>query len=300
MGYYKNNNGDLLKVAGSSLYADNPIGTILAFGGSEIPVGWHLCDGTAVSRTAYAELFAIIGTNFGVGDGSTTFNLPDLRGEVIRGAGTNSHSGQGNGGLVGEHQDATKHCAMETSGGRIYYPNGYALENKSGVYVPPNADSYAGLGNWYYSAVGTNNNSGNGAVYTSRMTNTSCPFIIKCKPVAFPSDILTQIGDALSYSTTEKLTGGRWIDGKPIYRRVWNTTLPASSGGEFASFGCVVDKLISVGGMIEHSSGSLLSVQANPYVSIATNAQRTHLAWNTNDYLSRPCQIIAEYTKTTD
>lgn len=51
---------------------------------------WFLCNGQAISRTTYADLFAIIGTNFGVGDGSTTFNLPDYRGKFLRGLGGNS------------------------------------------------------------------------------------------------------------------------------------------------------------------------------------------------------------------
>ena len=49
------------------------------------PGGWLECDGSAVSRTTYSGLFAAIGTAFGTGDGSTTFNLPDLRGEFVRG-----------------------------------------------------------------------------------------------------------------------------------------------------------------------------------------------------------------------
>lgn len=51
---------------------------------------WFLCNGQAISRTTYAELFSIIGTNFGAGDGSTTFNLPDYRGKFLRGLGGNS------------------------------------------------------------------------------------------------------------------------------------------------------------------------------------------------------------------
>src|SRR5699024_9741731 len=49
------------------------------------PAGWLKCNGRAVSRTIYADLFAAIGTSFGNGDGSTTFNLPDFRGEFLRG-----------------------------------------------------------------------------------------------------------------------------------------------------------------------------------------------------------------------
>ena len=59
-----------------------PPGVILPFGGASAPQGWLLCHGQAISRTDYAELFAAIGTTFGVGDGSTTFNLPDMRGRA--------------------------------------------------------------------------------------------------------------------------------------------------------------------------------------------------------------------------
>lgn len=60
-------------------------GTVLPFAGAAAPNGWLLCYGQAVSRTDYAILFGIIGTTFGAGDGSTTFNLPDLRGRVPAG-----------------------------------------------------------------------------------------------------------------------------------------------------------------------------------------------------------------------
>ena len=62
-----------------------PAGVISAFGGTTAPNGYLICDGSAVSRTTYPDLFAAIGTSFGAGDGSTTFNLPDLRGTFLRG-----------------------------------------------------------------------------------------------------------------------------------------------------------------------------------------------------------------------
>lgn len=65
-------------------------GIIQMFGGSTPPSGWLLCDGSAVSRTQYSALFEAIGTTWGAGDGSTTFNLPDLRGRAPIGAGTGS------------------------------------------------------------------------------------------------------------------------------------------------------------------------------------------------------------------
>jgi microcystin-dependent protein len=64
---------------------DTPPGVVVAFAGSAAPNGWLICDGSAVSRTTYAALFAAIATAYGSGDGSTTFNLPDLRGRVAVG-----------------------------------------------------------------------------------------------------------------------------------------------------------------------------------------------------------------------
>lgn len=60
-------------------------GIITTFAGSTPPAGWLPCDGSAVSRTDYATLFAVVGTTYGAGDGSTTFNLPDLSGRVVIG-----------------------------------------------------------------------------------------------------------------------------------------------------------------------------------------------------------------------
>jgi len=62
-----------------------PTSAVMAFAGGDPPSGWLYCDGQAVSRTTYAALFAIISTTYGAGNGSTTFNVPDLRGVFIRG-----------------------------------------------------------------------------------------------------------------------------------------------------------------------------------------------------------------------
>lgn len=62
-----------------------PIGSITLYGASTPPSGWLLCDGSAVSRTSYAALFAVISTVYGTGDGLTTFNIPNTSGKTIRG-----------------------------------------------------------------------------------------------------------------------------------------------------------------------------------------------------------------------
>lgn len=64
-----------------------PPGVVTAYAGSVAPQGWLFCDGAAISRTTYANLFAAIGTAYGAGDGSSTFNLPDFRGRMLVGRG---------------------------------------------------------------------------------------------------------------------------------------------------------------------------------------------------------------------
>lgn len=63
---------------------DLPPATVHAFAGTTAPEGWAMCDGSEVSRTEYAALFAAVGTTYGVGDGLDTFNLPDMRGQFLR------------------------------------------------------------------------------------------------------------------------------------------------------------------------------------------------------------------------
>jgi phage-related tail fiber protein len=70
---------------GGGVIAGSEIGSVSAFAMPTPPTGWLVCDGTAISRTEYADLFATIGTLWGQGDQVSTFNLPDLRGEFVRG-----------------------------------------------------------------------------------------------------------------------------------------------------------------------------------------------------------------------
>ena len=86
--------GDV-KVSGSVVFQDSssintapkdlPIGILFPYAGTAPPNGWMLCNGQEVSRGTYSNLFAVIGDSYGIGDGSTTFNLPDLRGRMPMG-----------------------------------------------------------------------------------------------------------------------------------------------------------------------------------------------------------------------
>jgi microcystin-dependent protein len=72
-------------MSGLSDFFDGMHGVLFPFGGTAAPVGFLMCDGAAYNRITYASLYAAIGTNFGVGNGSTTFNVPDTRGVFLRG-----------------------------------------------------------------------------------------------------------------------------------------------------------------------------------------------------------------------
>lgn len=71
--------------SGGGVSSGSEIGSVSAFAMPTPPTGWLVCDGSAISRTEYADLFATVGTLWGHGDQVSTFNLPDLRGEFVRG-----------------------------------------------------------------------------------------------------------------------------------------------------------------------------------------------------------------------
>lgn len=105
--------GQLLDADGGLIIADpnlaiNPVGAIVPCGGSTAPSGYLLCNGDQVSRSKYADLFNVVGTSFGPGDGSTTFNLPNLQGQFLVGKFGNN---------IGDQGGAETHTHTITSGG---------------------------------------------------------------------------------------------------------------------------------------------------------------------------------------
>jgi microcystin-dependent protein len=113
-----------------------PTGMICPYGAATAPTGWLLCDGAAVSRTTFAELFAVIGTTYGVGDGSTTFNVPDMRQRFPLGktsAGTGAVLGGTGGNVDHTHalDTATSHAKVNAVSGASPLRVGMKLLNYS-------------------------------------------------------------------------------------------------------------------------------------------------------------------------
>ena len=304
MAVYYNDEGDLKLLAGSTNYQFCPIGSILPFGGTTAPNGFFLCEGQALSRTDYKELFGVIGTSFGVGDGSTTFNLPDLRGEFLRGAGTNSHSGEGNGGTVGQHQAATSigtTYSTNTGGINFYAPN-YDYSNADTF--GPSSQGVINLNGAY--VAGTTN-----ASIKARPTNTSVNYIIKAKVVGEGD---SGSGDP-GYSTSEIDTGKTWINGKKIYRKVLTSTTPATGNETYPSntindsiqIGSTCDTILDISGYIQYANN------VSGMINVPTSSSQWVLLWGRGNAHSTtpnslgiavgtnavnlPITIIVEYTK---
>ena len=123
-----------------------PAGVVVPFAGATSPSGWLLCHGQAVSRTDYGALFTAIGTTYGTGDGSTTFNLPDLRGRVVAGldnmggsaasrltSTTITGGADGLGEVGGGQTNTHNHFQSVGYDGTNFYAKNFALQPRSGV-----------------------------------------------------------------------------------------------------------------------------------------------------------------------
>ena len=227
-------------VEGTVEHYDNaPIGTIISFMGVNAPNEFLICDGSTYNINDYWELAEFIKSEFGTynhfgGDGTTTFAVPDLRGEFLRGTGTNSHAKQGNGANVGEHQDGTEHTNPYQYGismGLLLYGNASGTYN---TITPPDKIDSVTRTETHYSSVNVSNTSqvsANAALFTSRPTNTSVLYCIK-----YTNSIT--MNPSNHYSTEEKRIG-TWIDGKPLYQKTYISTIP--TGADSGNVNIVTD-----------------------------------------------------------
>lgn len=169
-----------------------PIGTIIAVMGNDAPYNYLKCDGTIYNIDSYPELANYFTQQFGQanefgGDGTTTFAVPDLRGEFLRGTGTNSHENQGSGADVGEHQDGTEHVDFgfdQNANSNIYVnSNKITIGNTlSSIKTDTQLRDATKTGGSWFTSGGTY--TANGIYgYTSRPTNTSVLYCIAVKNI---------------------------------------------------------------------------------------------------------------------
>lgn len=142
-----------------------PAGVMVPFGGSATPSGWLLCDGTAVSRTTYSALFAAISTAYGTGDGSTTFNLPNMKSNVPAGY----NSGDTNFNALGKTGGEATHVLSVTEM-PAHTHNIPGASGTSGGYPPANA---LNAGGW------SSGSAGSGGAHNNLQPYNTFNFIIK-------------------------------------------------------------------------------------------------------------------------
>ena len=119
-GYIKVNGTTAATISTAGIVSGGiPAGAVMPFAMNSAPSGWLAANGDAVNRTTYAALFSAIGTTHGSGDGSTTFNLPDLRGIFVRGSGSQTISGTAySGTFAAKQSDELKaHTHAQRGGG---------------------------------------------------------------------------------------------------------------------------------------------------------------------------------------
>jgi hypothetical protein len=182
--------------------------------GTQIP-GWLYADGSVYNIADYPQLAAHYASHHGAsnfygGDGVTTFAVPDLRGEFLRGSGTNSHTNQGDGGAVGEHQDGTS-TMVSFSDNMAMYIGRY--DDQMSVRNPDYKESSGEYR--YVNKTGGGDGNPDFGWFTSRPTNTSFPIYIKAT-----------IGH--TYSTTEQPVGTD-EDGNTIYEKTIKTIIPSNA-----------------------------------------------------------------------
>lgn len=192
-------------IAGGTLYADAPIGAILAFGGATAPAGWLLCQGQAISRTTYAALFAAIGTAFGAGDGSTTFNIPDLREATTKGAGETGQTVGAHvksGGLaVGEFIDDR----LQEHQHQIRWPSATSPTSEYVFTATPQNSTYT-------PSVVTDVYGGRSGD-TTEVKAVGVNYIIKAQQVALPADFATELDKKQNITDNTLQTTSKTVPG---------------------------------------------------------------------------------------
>lgn len=219
-----------------------PLGTILPYFGETAPTHFLICDGTEYAKADYPELaehlLALTDPTPYAGSDTNHFKVPDLRGEFLRGSGTNGHTNNGNGANVGVHQDSTYIKAVATGGSHEFW---IATNNTDQTIVTnPDKQVMGTMGVDYYTRDAHNDNISTIEKQSLRPTNTSVTYIIAYRNAyidlaldSFPIDISQPTDGQLlmwdatagrwvngghKYSTDEHVVG-TWIDGKPIYEK---------------------------------------------------------------------------------
>ena len=274
-----------------------PLAMIMQYYGETPPKFFLACDGNTYNKADYPELAKHLlsltyNTPYIVDGDDTKFKVPDLRGEFLRGAGTNSHANQGSGANVGIHQDATEHPFLFKWTNNNIYCGG-----KGESVVPSNTDTTT-MSTVGRSDVSTTASTTRGEkTYTSRPTNTS---VLYC--IAYKDIYSNPMND---YSTDEKVVG-TWIDGKPIYQKTVDFGKGPNNAEKSVPHGISnLDKTVNISGV--YVEGQYSDPLPNAPIDSTGKIYSTNVYMDgtnlhvrsTYDFSNRDFYITIQYTKTT-
>ena len=299
-----------------------PIGSMMPCGSNkDIPSNWKICDGSELSRETYAELFKVIGTCYGEGDGETTFNLPDKRGRVS----------------VGLDEEQEEFNSIGLKGGSKYLQKHNHIYERSPLYYAEQTGSQNAVGeksSLTNNVIASTHNAGEGdsgnlqpyevdvwiikvsnvvgvlenenANVIDNLTSTSTTDVLSAN---MGREISEKLENSLKqtkqvYSLEEKVVG-TWHNNKPIYRKVIITTTPATANqwtdidtgieniDEHISknISYKVNNLTYFADAYENSTYRFLAVPNGSKVSVLVGIA---------GWCSKPMTMVLEYTKTTD
>ena len=210
---YNKTEDKLVPVAGATVYADNPIGSIVPYSGAQPPSGWLICDGRSLSKNSYFDLFKIIGYNFG--GSNSTFNLPDLRNKAVMGAGTTGALGASQlaqlPNITGkvDNKNGTFGVMGFSSGTGSFSGALKGSEAKGAVYTGQQNTSACKVVSLDASNSGASTDINGNNVYTNngetRPANVRLNFIIKAKHTPVPADFSESLIGYLGQETNYNL-----------------------------------------------------------------------------------------------
>lgn len=210
-----------------TLISTAPLGTVLSFAGSKAPNGYLLCDGKSYAVADYEDLYAVIGNTYG-GD-STNFNVPNLVDKFIQGSTTSG---------------TEKEAGLPNIEGTVGVLWGLGI---NGAFTGTSFDDVGNATGGRNRQKVTLDASKSNAIYgnsdTVQPPALTMVYIIKAfhtnegTDSGVSDDVVNFVNNSNSYSTEETLTGGKWIDGKPIYRKCFNGswTIPNSTWSDIAT-----------------------------------------------------------------
>lgn len=297
-----------------------PIGTIVGYAGVTAPDGWLICDGSVISRSLYSALFSVIGTTYGAGNGSTTFNIPDYRDRVPVGLDTNDSDFNTLGKTGGEKKHTltieempshrhnlqiefgtTTNLNSDVHGGhyhqtteRTSYPvNDRILDTGGGqshnILQPYIVENYIIKAYQPIAVPGKIVNN-----YSTNPDNAYNTTYVNAKYDELYDDIMEGIAQANWYSTTQEIKTLKVSNNlKPIYRRVIeNNTINTEVTHNIAN----IDEIIDLDLMLYQTSGAV-SPQEKDTLYFSKTKYTVYLDQSSN--ISK-YKIVVEYTKTID